>query len=426
MDFSAPLSQIIANIAISTVFFACLYGLFYRRKLLSIADPLIIFLIAQIFSSVLIVLLVNDTRMQIQFFLAESAFLIGFSCPKTYHCATRINVNKEQTQIAEATIFILFLIWFAVSVYAGLTAGFPLLASDPTLDKTVIYTGGLGIAKRMNEGVGVLVPVGAFLLCFYGKHRKAFWAVVVISIFLSMLSGSKGALLTFIYMMGYLLAKKGILNDAQRASVRRLLPVFVAVGCLTAVLVLFISSTGMIAALDALIIRIIFYGDIVIYYYQPEIFRHFNNAGVLQFLESIMNPILGEFRLASYKEPMGVLIAGYGSPYADFSETTGPNTLFFASAYIYFGLIGGTFYSAALGWIVAKVRGWYMSYSGESILRLTCLLTLAIDIFALPTESPLFVSIIVDTFIPFFIVLTIIKITFYAVARDARQIMETR
>jgi hypothetical protein len=424
MDLMAQIGHSAISVLGLALACAVLYFCAYRGRILSIADPLIIFILCQIFSTALILLLVTDRWMLVQFFFAETAFCIGFRIPKSTIRSISFRASPLEIQSVEMTIAILFVIWFLVSIGTGLISGFPLLANDPSVAKIEMYTGGAGIAKRMNEGVGTLVSVAAIFMAFNGRHKNLFKVITLGAMLLLILSGAKSALLDFIFIFGYLGIKKGMIADAFRKRAKKVMGLIILAGIMVAIGVVFLQSGNLNEALVLLLGRIIFYGDIVIYYYRLDIFRNFNSLGIIAFLRDIANPILGEFRVVGYQAPMGANLQAYTSGFADYSSTTGPNTLFFAGANIYFGLWGGTLYALTMGWIVAKVRDLYLSYNGKSLIKCIIWLTLAIEIFVLPTEAPLFISIIFDTLVPFVIVYGIVRMLQDAI-RGTRLVRES-
>src|SRR5208283_3649320 len=78
-------------------------------------------------------------------------------------------------------------------------------------------------------------------------------------------------------------------------------------------------------------------------------------------------------------------LAGQNSP----DTTVGPNTGFYVAGHIYFGAVGGFFYSMTIGYLVSFVRKLFFS-----------LLTLSIHIAVLPIDAQYFVSLLLDTFAP--------------------------
>ncbi len=404
--------------------FTALYFFSYRKHIISLFDPLNIFIISQIASCILAIVLIEQPLMLMQFFIAQVAFYIGFqlnSPPRPRICPSVWTGRMVQT--AELVVGILLVILIAATIYMGVVAGFPLLSDNPTLAKTEAYTGGLGIIKRLNEGIGIFVPAGCMTLALKGTHKRLFMAAFAASMVMASLGGGKGALLSFLYIIAYLLYRLDLVSSTSAKRIRRLSK-WIAIGAV--VLSLFVLSQGagsLSTAIGLLAQRILFYGDVIIYYYHPEVIRHFSNLGPLDFVFSITNPILGAFRLVDYQKPLGYLMAlqtlGNNQTLA---SIMGPNDQYYVMSNIYFGSIFGPIYCGIVGFCVSRARQWFFDAERVSILQFISILVFAIVIFSLPVEAPLFASTLFDTFVPVGIVTVLVCIALSAAEYRGRMI----
>lgn len=393
--------------------FLLLYFTAYRKRIFSIFDPLSIMAVTQAASSVMAIALISQASMLWQFMLSQAAFTLGVvlapvqSLPK----GPTSSWSKGDIYFAEWVVMVLFSILVAANVWLGLSAGFPLFSDDPSLTKFSTFTGGLGLVRRINWGIGTFVPTASLLLGIRGCHRRLFWGVFVASMIISSLGGSKGALLVYLEIIVFVLFRKDIVSDAVARRLNGALKGLALIAGLLALFVLYISIHDPALAAGALLKRVLYAGDVIIYYYQPAIMREFAKLGPVDYIIAMLNPLLGELRLAEYQFPLGYqMLLIYFKNGEQPSAVLGPNTTFFVVGHIYFGWFFGIIYSGCVGYIVSKVRSACLSARGTTPLRMAIYLTMAIVIFGFPAEAPLFVSMASDTFIPLCMVVVLVAV----------------
>jgi hypothetical protein len=184
-----------------------------------------------------------------------------------------------------------------------------------------------------------------------------------------------------------------------------------------AVAVLYIEGgAGIGEAATRLLVRILFYGDMVLHYYHPDVIAHFAQYGPLTYLTDMLNPILGMLRLVPYREPLGYtmvgLLAGQNTP----GTVVGPNTCFYVAGHIYFGGAGGFFYSMFIGYSVSFARKLFFSRPKIGVIAFVSLLATSIHIAALPLDAQYFVTLMFDTFAPACVAITISYLAIVAAA----------
>lgn len=370
----------------------------YRSRIFSIFDPLVVLAVGQAAYCVMALALIHSDFLLFQFFISQAALVFGFLLVRKprLRAGTMVWTSRD-ISIAECTVFLLFLILLFANIWLGATAGFPIFSNDPSLSKVSEITGGLGLVKRVNAGVGIFVPAGAVLLAVRGKHRKIFGTVFLLCILLASLGGSKGALVIFLSIIGYVLYRRDLVPDKSAKRLRRISIVLVAAALFLAVAVLYVVSKNWGIAIAGLLQRILMQGDSIIYYYDPHVLRHFASYGPLDYVYMVLNPVLGELRLVPYQFPLGYQMVDYYWRGAGVSDIViGPNTPFFIAGHVYFGAFFGVIYCGAVGYFVARIRILFLEAQGISPLRLIYFLALALLVFALPTEVNLFTGPLLD------------------------------
>ena len=399
-----------ANLLWSTVLFAAIYVLAYRRYIFSLFDPFNVALVTSIFASVLMVNTVDDRRWWWQFFSFQLAFFLGFSRNKLPPSSpiraegagkAYFSTLSEEMRVLEGAVALLFVVALAANLYLGATAGFPIFAGDAGMAKVSAFVGGLGAVKRVNDGIGVFVPCAALVLYACGRHKKWWLTVVLIEMILSCLNGSKSAVLLFVCVLATATRHEAFRTMAVTARLNQYARRLMAAAVLWAIAVLGIEGgVGVGEAAWHFLVRIVFSGDMVLHYYHPDVIAHFAKYGPMTYLTDMLNPILGFLRLVPYREPLGYtmvgLLAGQNSP----DTTVGPNTGFYVAGHIYFGAVGGFFYSMTIGYLVSFVRKLFFSPPKLGVIAFVSLLTLSIHIAVLPIDAQYFVSLLLDTFAP--------------------------
>lgn len=381
-----------------SVGFLGIFFYLYRRRIFSIFDPLVALAVAQAAYCVMGVALIHSPFLLIQFFASQAALVVGFLLvPAPRLGAGKMVWTNRDIRIAEYTVFLLFLLILFADVWLGIAAGFPALSSDPSASKVSVYAGGLGLVRRINSGVGIFVPAGALLLAVRGKHKAIFWAMFGICILLGSLSGSKGALFVFLQIIGYVVYRKDLISARITKRLRLISIVLVVASVFLGVAVLYVGTQDWGLATGGLLRRILLQGDVIIYYYDPRVFPHFASLGPLDFVYTILNPLLGGLRLVPYQFPLGFQMVTYylGNPYVS-EFAFGPNTPFFVVGHAYFGSFFGVIYCGAVGYLVARLRSLFLEAQNVSPLRLIWLLTLALLVYNLPAEVNLFTSPLMD------------------------------
>lgn len=415
-----------ANLFWSTALFTAIYVLAYRHYIFSFFDPFNILLVTAIFASVLMVNTVDDRRWWFQFFSFQIAFFLGFSrnkLPKRSSAPANgagracFALFPQDLDVLEGATALLFLLALGANLYLGATAGFPIFDSRAGMAKVDTFVGGLGWVKRVNDGIGVFVPCAALVLYACCRHKKWWLTVALVEVGITCLSGSKSSVLFFVFILASLTHYEAFRALGATARLKQWTRPVMVMAVIWAIAVLCVEgSDGAGEAAARFLVRILFYGDMVLYYYHPNVIAHFAQYGPLTYLTDMLNPLLGFFRLAPYREPLGYtmvgLLAGQNTP----ETTVGPNTCFYVAGHIYFGGVGGFFYSMFVGYSVSFVRKLFFSRPKLGVIAFVSLLATSIQITALPLDAQYFVTLMFDTFAPACVAITISYLAVVAAA----------
>lgn len=387
--------------------FLCAFLFLYRRRILFIFDILSIQALMQAAACTMAVFWIDDLAMKLQFFASQAAFTAGFllvrnparnPARRADPTSSLIPWNAARTLDLELTTFVLFLIVLLGNAWMGLTAGFPLFANDPSVAKVDLYSGGLGLVKRIDAGPMLFLCAASLLLALHGIHRRLFRILFGVSILFSVLGGSKGSLLTPVYLFVYLMGRRDLLAPRAVRLFKYACALFIAAGTLLSLFILRGDGGSLTTSLQALGLRILLYGDVILYYYQPAVLALLHHHTPLSFVSYALNPILGELRLVPYQTPLGYDMVQYTlSANEELASVLGPNTTFFVAGHIFFGAIGGVLYSGLVGYAFSRCRSLFLTRTTADPTRLAILLTAAVMIATLPIEVPLFTGGVFDT-----------------------------
>jgi oligosaccharide repeat unit polymerase len=412
-DFT-ELFKIIAGTAL---IFGVLF-LIYRKHILHIFDPLFYYLVAQSFSIELGFLIIEDKIYLFNFLACELCFILGFFSlvGKTLKAEDRklskLFTPSDQLNLSVVKWYALF--GLAVIIIANIILikiqGIALLSDNPSAAKVDNFSegGGLGVIRRINWGM--LYLVGLCMLTLYLLKKDIGYVLLFLLLLLVPISsGSKGALLYFVYAVTLLSCFGDIKNSGSFAKLRTgsyVLLVF-AIFLSTVLISNGETSDSFTDKIFKLATRFLYFGDAIIYYYNHDSVQHFASYNAVDFFKDELNPVLGFFRLVPYQQPMGFRIINY---YFNVnSQTFGPNTPYYIKGNIYFGYYGAFIYSYIIGAIIGFMRGRFYAIvrNGSSLLYAIIIVHLNLAVYTLAQDSQLFVSVLFDTFIlslPFFII----------------------
>lgn len=385
------------------IFFSfIIFAYFYRKYYSSIYDPLFFNIVINLSFSTSLMYVTNSdkTFFIIEFILFQIAFFLGFitinkinlvkSTMNTHYNTYSLSQNSLN-MLASITI-IIFIIVILINLIIAMKTGFAIFSDNPTSAKVDNFSDGGGIYRRILWSIGSLSIIGSIILILSGYKKKLFIFVISISLIMSIGSGSKSALLPFVFFIYILVTHPMFQNNILAKKIKRLLPILMIFAIVVALLVLTIESDTLESAIYAFINRLLFNGDSVLYYYSPIVYEYFENYNFFTYLYNIFNGLLGMLRIVPYELPTGFqMIYEYNGGSLPFSTILGPNTPFYIVADMYFGPIIGFFYSFFVGGFIAYARQLFLRNRRNAInFLLSTWLYMASFTFII--EAPLFVG----------------------------------
>lgn len=397
------------------------YYLLYKKYIYSLFDPLFFFLITQAFSTELAIIEITEKSYLMNFIGCQILFTMGFY---TFSLKPRkdktINDNNfvisiRQLQLLKYFSILGFVVIFICNCYFFYKKGVILFSDDPTTSKAIDFEGGLGFVKRINWGLLPLISLICVFQLIYLKQLK-FLLLVVILLLITISGGNKSSILIYLYMVSIF----GLFNNLNKLQYFKYLKKFkVPISLIGVLLALYIFSTkseDLEKTIIAAGIRFLYFGDIILYYYQPHSVKHFQQLDFFDFLSREFNTILGLLRLSDYTNPLGYEMVVYSLTDEQLNTITGPNAPFYVKGHIFFGAFGVLIYSFLVGCFVGHIRAllFKLDNTRKSYIITLVIIFLNINIFGYPQDSALFTSILFDTIIfsiiPLFIAWIIVNV----------------
>ncbi|MFC4233115.1 O-antigen polymerase [Parasediminibacterium paludis] len=386
-----------------------LFFLLYKKFIFSIFDPLFFFLITQAFSVELSILTLNSLYF-LHIIFCELFFFLGFivlapSKRKFKHIEIGhlLKVTSSSLEYLNVFLNISLIIIIISNIYLFSQSGIILLAKDPSESKVTTFSegGGLGVVRRINWGV--LYFSGLISVFLYLKTNKTSYLIkFLIIIFVSSLSGSKGALLFYIQALPFfaiLYKGKSVFN-----KIKKLIYVLIPVSCALVLYILFTISKDVDATFFALGYRFLYFGDAILFYYDQYSLKHFTSYSMLNFLWDELSSPLALFRLTNYEIPLGYKLVMFREN-INTIPVFGPNVPFYVKGHIYFGYFGALLYSFSLGIIVGYLRRYFylllmrLKESVTSIFAFVFIIFINLLLFGIAQDSTLFFGTLFDTII---------------------------
>lgn len=369
-----------------------------RRRINNIADPLLYFSLTSAFSLGLGVHAVDSVELYARIVGYFCCFYIGFfAAMGKPTIATQPLVMRSGVRHFKLVIVIGCTLFFLANLVVWANSGFILLSDDPSLLKSTAYAGGFGVVRRINWGLGVFILIAATYWYLWERSKTALvW--LGLAMLISISGGSKSSLLPFIFALGlYFLNPFRPASSEQYMPSRRILLYVALLAAIPVAAVLLIEQGSPASAFNALLERLFFFGDILLYWGQPELRGHFSYLGVLDYLRDSFGPILGMLRIIDYGTPVGNQFVQFTLPYAnDLTDSLGPNLPFYVRGELYFGPWFAAVHAFVIGWVIGRIRRAFTFYRGASLLNYT-LTAFAVSLSAaLPVEEGLAIGQMVD------------------------------
>jgi hypothetical protein len=224
-----------------------------------------------------------------------------------------------------------------------------------------MFTEGTGWIRR----ISFLSPFLTICICLsliVSKRKSLFVKIFIVYVFLSMLGGSKSWLIGVIAVFWYIYQQENLWSDSVlhiKILIKSKVKYFVILS-LILFLVIAIKESEIEGGdpIYSIGFRLMEFGDVMLYYANEEVRNCFAHLNFIDYFLYEANGVFGMLRLTNYYEPLGYqMVKSYWNADSLFNDVVlGPNTVFFVRGHIFFGKIGGVFYSFIMGVFVACVR----------------------------------------------------------------------
>lgn len=375
-----------------------------RQRVASIADPLIFFVVTSAFSLALGCFAVDDSWLLARLFVYFACFYAGFllASGSSQQLFPPLEMHGS-IQHFRAIVIACGLLYLGFNTFMWMKSGVILLSEEPSLQKIEAYAEGYGLIRRYNWSVGVFVLIASLYWWLWERTALAVLFVIV-SMLIAITGGGKGALLPAIFAIGLFIAKPflsaQLRNDAPR--LRRIIPILLGFASIPVAIVLITENGSLRDALSAFVVRLFYFGDVLLYWGQETVRNEFSGLGRLDYLHDTFGSVLGALRLTDYGIPIGNQFVRSTLPVGtEFSESLGPNLPFYVRGELYFGAIFAPFHAFMIGLFFGCLRRLFFTYRGNSLLTYSLLSFAVVMSVTLPTEEGLAVGQLFDFFIFF-------------------------
>ncbi len=380
-----------------------------RGHIGSILDPLLYFVVSTSFALTLAVAWVDDVALVGRVVGYFAAFWFGFHFSMNYNKGLSSIKGGKEADLERDNIFPLImtigvLLYLAMNVVAWSISGVPVFSNDPSLQKVEAFTGGLGFVRRYNWGMGVFLFMGSIYWYLFDRSRVAVVCFLCVAM-VTVLSGSKSAFLPVVFAVGlYLLKPFRNTAGATWSAVAHRGAKYVLIAAAVPMMIVFLlESDDLAAAGTSLMIRLLYFGDVMLYWGTADLRQHFMQSfQPTDYPVHLLGGILGMLRIVPYDTPLGNQFVQFSLRVGeDLSGSLGPNTPFYVKGELFFGLVFAPVYAFVVGAVVAGFRRMFVGARGPTLTRYTLLASLLTLSMALPTEDSLFMGKIFDFFLFF-------------------------
>lgn len=375
-----------------------------RKNVQSFFDPMVYFVVSTSFALTFSVLLVDDASTVYKTIFYFVSFWIGYRLVPL----RKIENNRAELMYfkVEPIFTVLCLlsggVYFVLNFYAFSKTGIPLFSENPSLDKVESLTGGLGLVRRYNWGMGIFALAGMLYWWLGSRSRIAAVGVTIICV-MSILGGGKSALLPLLFALG-LFVHRPFLDQQGRdmsRTIKRMTPWLLAAAFFPVIVVLLREADDAANAAAAFATRLLYFGDSLYYWGNSDLRRHFHAIyGPLNYPEHVLGSLLGLARLAEYQTSIGSQFVQFSLKFGEeLSTSLGPNTPFYVKGELFFGQFFAFLYCVSIGSVVGFIRLKFERQIFTSMTRYSLSATFVVIGMTLPTEDALFVGRIFDLLI---------------------------
>ena len=425
-----------------------IYMLMTRNSIFSWFDPLVTYILFNSISTGLVIYLYFEEQ-NIRFFyfatymISTISFIAGLALgnysfkKEKIQKLIKINTNAySYSRYSELMTYYLcvsiFILVFSNIILFIVKGTIPILSSNPSEAKVLLYTGGFGIVRRINFIMTSVVLAIIFIKMFnpVTKPSKRNKRNLIICFFITaaiiISGGSKSALLEIltsffpIYLINLIFSKKQGLSISSGLSIKNIdvIKKYSKYAIIAGVFYMIIvvkktvtSDASDTTESDSILARFIASGDTFYFFYVYDIYSSFHESAI-SYLVHLGNPITSSLRITEYEFPVGAYILNYsvGLELSAF----GPNAQHAIEGLIYFGKYLFFLFSISIGYIISWSRTSLLvrMLSNPSQLNLFIYCVVASKVVVIATESGLFFLQLVDFMlfgIPVFILSLVLK-----------------
>lgn len=395
-----------------------IYLLIIKKIIYTWFDPLLIYAVFNATAITLVIYLYLTGEIKLFYFITFSSSCIGFLLGLRLGHVKNIRLSNSVTPAVflnyagALDIFLFFIV--AILVFSNallftVKGTVPLLSSNPSDAKVLLYEGGWGIVRRFNF---IFTTIGAAIIFIKlvnpvsttsAAKKNYLYGGLFLILLVLISSGSKGAVLKLasIFFPAYLINKKLYnrklnfkINDYLKVINKATLFIFgIAAAYMFTIVFLTVGENGQV--MEALLVRIIAAGDTFFFFYTGDLDHYFVNSP-FDFIAHILNPLLAMIRVEEYENPIGsyILYHAIDHPISSF----GPNAQHPIEGLIYFGPYLAWFYSLCVGLFIGIVRTRWLSVILKSPNQLNMLIYVIVSsmVVTIATESALFSTQLLD------------------------------
>ena len=416
-----------------TIIFCIVFPIYWfvlRKQIFFWFDPLLAFVFFNsIAVSLVIYLYFFMHTIKLEYFLSFSfcsvAFIIGMlyggrkGIPRWDLTAIEgdiVDNSNNYSLLVDIFMIISLFIMVSSNLLLFVVKGtLPILSSNPSEAKIILYTGGWGIVKRINLALVNYVLAIPLIKIFHptieiSVKQKGFYISCILACVLVLVGmGSKSSLLAMLNVLfvivlinrtvgiSILEKTKSLINEVMIIKWTK----YVFIIAIAYILIIISLSGVETSSSDSVLTRLVSAGDVFYFFYAFDIASDFHKTA-LDYIPHFFNPLLGMLRLTDYEFSMGVYVVYYalGLP-MDALAAFGPNAQHPIEGLVYFGKYGAPIYSFSIGYIISFVRIVLLRKIGPYPNCITLVMYVVISslIVTMGTDVPLFMQIFFDLFI---------------------------
>ncbi|WP_220721020.1 hypothetical protein [Agarivorans litoreus] len=355
--------------------FVFFFYILLRKQVVLITEPSAVIFIILGFSFSFVWLMYGYSNYTLIIFLHLLTFFLsinfGAAILRLFRMQSLNNTINSLKFCNKGFVFFTWCCFFVVliaNLYHINKAGIAILSESVDEAKTMGFSGGGGLVRRINWSLLYFNFISLFVL-YRLKRERSFLVGCLTLALLLLLSGSKGAIISILLLVSVTLASPRFFKGNRRVLNYKLI-FFGGVGILFAGFIYFLSSTDVSSALSKLYLRFLYFGDVNLYLANSYVRLSFESLDLFSLLNYIFNPLLGFFRLADYYTPIGVqLVHTFNAGRASVDGDFGPNLSFYATAILFFGDYFGLIFSSGIGVFFGAVRTYALQVKVSRLFR---------------------------------------------------------